>query len=57
MELAALLVLVPALVLGVLRLYYSPPSLRNRTTSEAVRLSDATTIGRAVLAHLSLIHI
>lgn len=51
MELAALLVLVPALVLGVLRLYYRPPSLRNRTTSEAVRLSDATTIGRAVLAH------
>ena len=51
MELAALFVVVPALVLAILRLYYRPPSLKNRTVSEAVHLSDATTIGRAVLAH------
>ena len=45
MELAALFVVVPALVLAILRLYYRPPSLKNRTVSEAVHLSDATTIG------------
>lgn len=51
MELAALFVIVPAVVLGVLHLHYRPPSLKGRRESRAVPLSDATTLGRMVLAH------
>jgi len=50
MELAALFVIVPAVVLAILHIWYRPPSLKGRSESRAVPLSDATTLGRTVLA-------